>query len=63
MHEIYFICLFCSNDNELMETNSSIKSYDGSTENISIEELAHHELGETKEVRNDLYIKFNCLFL
>ena len=37
-----------------METNSSIKSYDGSTENISIEELAHHELGETKEVRNNL---------
>ena len=33
-----------------METNSSIKSYDGSTDNLTLEEFAQYELGETKQV-------------
>ena len=39
-----------SNDDENMETNSSIKSYDGSTDNLTLEEFAQYELGETKQV-------------
>merc|ERR1712179_654617 len=41
----------CSIDDQNMDTNSSIHSYDGSTANPSLEELAHCELGETEQIR------------
>ena len=44
--------LDCSIDDQNMDTNSSIHSYDGSTANPSLEELAHCELGETEQVRD-----------
>ena len=40
---------FHSSDN--LETRSSIHSFDGDVTNLTIEELAYHELGETKQVR------------
>ena len=33
------------------ESGSSIHSYNGNVANLTIEELAHHELGETEQVR------------
>ena len=46
----FYSNLDSSNDDENMETNSSIKSYDGSTDNLTLEEFAQYELGETKQV-------------
>ena len=40
---------FDKSDN--LETRSSIHSFDGDVTNLTIEELAYHELGETKQVR------------
>ena len=40
---------FDNSDN--LETRSSIHSFDGDVTNLTIEELAYHELGETKQVR------------
>ena len=40
---------FHTSDN--LETRSSIHSFDGDVKNVTIEELAYHELGETKQVR------------
>ena len=40
---------FDKDDN--LEARSSIHSFDGDVTNLTIEELAYHELGETKQVR------------
>ena len=40
-----------------LETRSSIHSFDGDVTNLTIEELAYHELGETKQVR---FHKWQC---
>jgi hypothetical protein len=40
---------FDNSDN--LETRSSIHSFDGDVTNLTIEELAYHELGETKQIR------------
>ena len=46
---------FDNSDN--LETRSSIHSFDGDVTNLTIEELAYHELGETKQVR---FHKWQC---
>ena len=39
------------NDGSGSEAHTSIHSFDGDVENLTIEDLAYHELGETKQVR------------
>ena len=38
-------------DGSESEAHTSIHSFDGEVENLTIEDLAYHELGETKQVR------------